>query len=92
MPARLLALGALTLSLLLTPIGVRVHAQSGCLGGSASPAVIISVEGAVTLQRADGNITTPAAGDLLCPGDQIVTGDASSADIRFYAASEVSEG
>ena len=51
--------------------------------------MIISVEGAVTLQRADGKISAPAAGDLLCPGDQIVTGDASSADIRFDAKDSV---
>ena len=89
MPSRMLALGALSFSLLLTPLGVSVRAQSTCAGGAASPAVIISVEGAVTLQRADGQVTTPAAGDLLCPGDQVVTGDASSADIRFGSKDSV---
>lgn len=63
-------------------------AQSSCPTGP-STAEVISVEGAVLLTRGDAPGRAPQRGEALCPGDQIVTGDASAIDIRFAARSSV---
>ena len=86
---RALATATLTFAISVSWTGLSVHAQGGCPSGLPSPAQIISVEGAVSLMRADGSKIAPAPGVLLCPGDQLVTGDASSADLRFDAKDSV---
>ena len=50
---------------------------------------VIALDGQVTTTPAGGGVVTLTTGAAICPGDRIVTGDASGIDIRFDAKDSV---
>ncbi|MEM1298779.1 MAG: TonB-dependent receptor [Pseudomonadota bacterium] len=81
MTKRLLVLSAV-LALAATSFNGNAVAQAVCPGGASARAEVLSIDGNVRLVRG-GSAVSLSRGTPLCPGDELSTGEAAGADIRF---------